>query len=305
MAPDARSILLLVLTGMSGVFVMRWIGAIGSMNGRGGDSHEFQWPRLVQLAVGSVTNFFDTLGIGSFATTTTAFRMLRLVPDERIPGTMIVGHALPATAQALIFIAVVAVDPALLLWMVAASVVGGWLGAGIVSRLPRRPIQIGMGVALVAAALFMAIGQLGWFPSGGTAVGLPLPALVLAVALNFALGALLMLGIGNYGPCLVVLSILGMDPRAAFPVMMSTGALVITVGGLKFMNTGRYDVRAALGLALGGIPAVLVAGLIVKSLPLAILRWLVVVVVTYAAGGILRSAFGRADRYGRVLNGIS
>jgi uncharacterized membrane protein YfcA len=167
MAPNAQSILLLVFTGMSGVFVMRWIGAIGSVNGRGGDSHEFRWPRPVQLAVGSVTNFFDTLGIGSFATTTTAFRMLRLVPDERIPGTMIVGHALPATAQALIFIAVIAVDPALLLWMVAASVVGGWIGAGIVSRLPRRPIQIGMGVALVAAALFMAIGQLGWFSSGG------------------------------------------------------------------------------------------------------------------------------------------
>jgi uncharacterized membrane protein YfcA len=302
---NARSILLLVLTGMSAVFVVRWIGAIGTINRREGDPRQFRWPRLVQLAVGSVTNFFDTLGIGSFATTTTAFRMLHLVPDERIPGTMIVGHALPATMQALIFIAVVAVDPTLLLSMVAASVLGGWLGAGMVSRLPRRPIQMGMGVALLAAALFMTIGQLGWFPSGGTAAGLPFPALALAVALNFVLGALLMLGLGNYGPCLVLLSILGMDPRAAFPIMMSTGALVIMVGGLKFMNTGRYDVRAALGLALGGIPAVLVAGLIVKSLPLAILRWLVVVVVTYAAGGILRSALGLLDRDEKILEGTS
>ena len=147
-----------------------------------------------------------------------------------------------------------------------------------------------MGVALLAAALFMAVGQLGWFPSGGTAIGLPVPALVLAVLLNFVLGALLMLGIGNYGPCLVLLSLFGMDSRAAFPIMMSTGALVIMVGGLKFMNTGRYNVRAALGLALGGIPAVLVAGLIVKSLPLDTLRWLVVAVVTYAAVVMLRSA---------------
>jgi len=45
---------------------------------------------------------------------------------------------LPATAQALIFIAVVKVDSTLLLSMVAASVVGGWLGAGVVSRLSRR-----------------------------------------------------------------------------------------------------------------------------------------------------------------------
>jgi uncharacterized membrane protein YfcA len=276
---SARIVLLIVLAAMSVVFAVRWIRVVATRR-----------PRLLHLAVGFVTNFFDTLGIGSFATTTTAYKVLRLVPDERIPGTMIVGHALPATGQALIFIAVVRVDSALLLSMVAASVVGGWLGAGIVSRLPRRPIQIGMGVALFAAALFMAMSQLGWFPSGGMAVGLPLPALVAAVALNFVLGALLMLGIGNYGPCLVLLSLFGMDPRAAFPIMMSTGALVIMVGGLKFMNTGRYDVRAALGLALGGIPAVLIAGLVVKSLPLDALRWLVVVVVTYAAVVMLRSA---------------
>ena len=120
-------------------------------------------PGRTEIAVGFVTNFFDTLGIGSFATTTVAYKVLRLVPDELIPGTMIVGHALPVIAQAFIFIAVVKVDLMLLLSMVAASVVGGWLGAGVVSRLPRRPIQIGMGVALLAAALFMAMSQLGWF----------------------------------------------------------------------------------------------------------------------------------------------
>ena len=152
-----------------------------------------------------------------------------------------------------------------------------------------------MGVALLAAALFMAVSQLGWFPGGGTALGLPLSSLILAVLVNFILGGLLMLGIGNYGPCLVLLSLLGMDPRAAFPIMMSTGGLVIMVGGLKFMETGRYDPRAALGLAAGGIPAVLIAGLIVKSLPLSALRWLVVVVVVYAAAEMLRSASVASD----------
>jgi len=287
---NARIVLLIVLAAMSLLFAIRWLGAVARRRPRRDGSAGTRAPGLVHVAVGFVTNFFDTLGIGSFATTTTAYKVLRLVPDERIPGTMIVGHALPATGQALIFIGVVNVDSTLLLSMVAASVVGGWLGAGIVSRLPRRPIQVGMGVALLAAALFMAMSQLGWLPSGGTALGLPLPALVLAVLLNVVLGALLMLGIGNYGPCLVLLSLLGMDPRAAFPIMMSTGGLVIMVGGLKFMDTGRYDVRAALGLALGGIPAVLVAGLIVKSLPLGALRWLVVAVVTYAAVVMLQSA---------------
>ena len=287
---NARIVLLIVLAAMSLLFAARWIRALTARRLRGDGSSGPHGPGFAHVAVGSVTNFFDTLGIGSFATTTTAYKMLRLVPDERIPATMIVGHALPATAQALIFIAVVKVDSTLLLSMVAASVVGGWLGAGVVARLPRRPIQVGMSVALLMAALFMVISQLGWLPSGGTALGLSLPALVVAVLLNFVLGALLMLGIGNYGPCLVLLSLFGMDPRAAFPIMMSTGALVIMVGGLKFMDTGRYDLRAALGLTVGGIPAVLIAGLIVKSLPLGALRWLVVAVVIYAAVAMLRSA---------------
>ena len=247
-------------------------------------------PSLVQVLIGFLTNFFDTLGIGSFATTTTAFKMLRLVPDERIPGTMIIGHALPVIAQAFIFIAVVEVDSTVLLSLIGATLVGGWLGAGLVSRMPRRLIQIGMGTALLVAALFMTMSQLELFPSGGTALGLSPGPLMLAIAVNVLLGGLLMLGIGNYGPCLVLLSFLGMDPRAAFPIMMTSGALVALVGGVKFLAASRYDLRAALGLALGGVPAVLIAGLIVKSLPLHALRWVVVVVVMYAAVVMLLSA---------------
>ena len=143
---------------------------------------------------------------------------------------------------------------------------------------------------MLAAAAFMAMSQLGLLPSGGTALGLPTGRLIIAAAVNFVLGALLMLGIGNYGPCLVLLSLMGMDPRAAFPIMMSTGAMVALVGGFKFISTGRYHLPAALGLAIGGLPAVLLAGLLVKSLPLGVLRWMVVAVVIYAAAAMLRSA---------------
>ena len=279
-----KNVLLALLGGFGLVFAVRWARAATASLAAGTP----RTPSPVQLAIGFVTNFFDTLGIGSFATTTTAYKMLRLVPDENIPGTLIIGHALPVAIQALIFIVIVRVDSVVLLTLIAASVVGGWLGADIVSKLPRRPIQIGMGTALLAAAGFMAATQLGLLPSGGATLGLPTDRLIIAAVVNFILGALLMLGIGNYGPCLVMLSLMGMDPRAAFPVMMSTGALVLMVGGLKFIDTGRYDLRAALGLAAGGIPAVLVAGLLVKSLPLDTLRWGVVVVVIYAAFAMLR-----------------
>lgn len=35
-----------------------------------------------RLAIGFGTNFLDTLGIGSFATTTSAFKLLKMVRDE-------------------------------------------------------------------------------------------------------------------------------------------------------------------------------------------------------------------------------
>ena len=225
-------------------------------------------------------------------------KLFKVVPDERLVGTMIVGHSLPVVAQALIFIAAVQVDPIVLVSLIAVSVLGGWVGAGICSRLPVRPIQITISIGLIAAATFMMMSQLGVFPTGGAALTLPAGKLIFALAVNFVLGMLLMLGIGNYAPSLIIFSLLGMDPRAAFPIMMGSGALMAMAGGFRFIRTAKFDRRAALGLTLGGIPGVLVAGLIVKSLPLSVLRWMVVGVVIYAATMMLRSATKRPDTGG-------
>jgi uncharacterized membrane protein YfcA len=281
------SIRLLLLTGIALLtvpFVARW-GLAARRTGDGGVR-----PSAIELLIGVVVNFFDTLGIGSFATTTTAFRALRLVPDEKLPGTMIVGLTLPVVVQALIFITAVRIDGVLLLSMVAAMLVGAWLGARVVSRLPRRPIQVGMGVALLVAALFMALGQLGRMPVGGTALGLAGPSFALAVGVNFVLGALLMLGVGSYGPTFVLLSVLGMDPRAAFPIMMGSSAFAALVGASQFLTHGAVVQRPALGLAIGGVPGVLAAALLVTSLPLDLLRWVIVAVIAYAALSMLRAA---------------
>lgn len=245
------------------------------------------------LLTGFVTNFFDTLGIGSFAPTTAIFKLRTRMPDENIPGTLNVGHTLPTVTQAFIFIALVTVDFVTLAGMIAAAVAGAWLGAGLVSRLPRRAVQFGIGVALlVAAALFLA-ANLEWMPAGGAAMGLEGGTLVFAIGANFLLGALMTLGIGLYAPCLILVSLLGLNPIAAFPVMMGSCAFLMPIGGLRFVRAGRYDLRAALGLALGGIPAVLFAALVVKALPIVWLRWLVVAVVLYAAALMLAAAMRR------------
>jgi uncharacterized membrane protein YfcA len=247
-------------------------------------------PGPVALFIGFVTNFFDTLGIGSFATTTSMYRLWHVVPDERIPGTLNVGHTLPTVTQALIYITIVAVDFQTLVLLIAAAVAGSWLGAGIVAGLPRRKIQIGMGLALLGAASLMAMTALNLFPGGGEALALTGPRLVIGCGVNFMLGALMTLGIGLYAPCMIMISLLGMNPTAAFPIMMGSCAFLMPTASMQFIRKEKYDVRAAIGLAIGGIPAVLIAAFIVRSLPLYWVRWLVVAVVVYTATAMLRSA---------------
>jgi len=268
------------------VFLVRWMLEARDISAEGGAPA----PTPLNLVIGLVTNFFDTLGIGSFATTTAAFRLFHVVPDELIPGTIIVGDALAVLTQAVLFISVVAVDPLQMTALIVVCVAGGWIGAGIVTSLSRRAIQLGIGAALLVAVVFMAFSLFGWTPSGGgSAISLTPAAFVVALTINCALGALLPLGIGNYAPSLVMFSVLGMDPKAAFPIMMGSGAFVATVAGVRFLSARRFHQQAALGLTLGGIPGVMAAVWLVKSLPLEALRVLVLAVVAYVSFTLLRS----------------
>ena len=284
----AAAALLSALALLSLGYICRWFMLERARRRR--EPKESWLPGFADLTIGFVTNFFDTLGIGSFAPTTAAFKLLKRVPDEDIPGTLNAGHAVPTFVEAFIFIAAVTVDLTTLVSMIAAAVIGAWLGAGIVARLPRRAIQLGMGAALlIAASLFLAT-NLHWMPGGGDALGLHGGRLLFAVCVSFILGALMMLGIGLYAPCLILVSLLGMNPLTAFPIMMGACAFLMPIGGAGFIKRGRYSLRGALGLALGGIPGVLIAAFIVKSLPTLWLRWLVVVVAFYAAILMLISA---------------
>jgi uncharacterized membrane protein YfcA len=253
-------------------------------------------PGLRDGFIGLITNFFDTLGIGSYATTTSFFKLWGLVPDEQIPGTLNVGHTIPSILQAFIYIAVVQVDVVTLILMISASVVGAWLGAGIVAKWPRRYIQIGMGTALLAMAAIFLATQLKLMPGGGDQLGLTGVKLALAVAGNMVLGALMTLGIGLYAPCMMIIFLMGMAPKAAFPIMMGSCAFLMPVGSARFVKENSYNLKSALGLAIGGIPGVLVAAFIVKDLPLYWVRWLVIVVVVYAAIMMLRSAIIERNR---------
>lgn len=247
-------------------------------------------PTPLQLFIGFITNFFDTLGIGSYATSTSMFRLWKVVRDEKIPGTLNVGHALPTIVQALIYITIVEVEFITLIAIIGAAVVGAWLGAGVVAALPRRQVQIGMGFALIGAATLMLLSLTGIGPAPGVALGVSGAKLALAVVISMFLGALMMLGIGYYAPTLIMISLLGMNPTAAFPIMMGACAFLIPVGSVQFIRKQSYDVRTAIGLMVGGPGAVLIAAFIVRSLPLDAVRGGVIVIVIYTAVGMLRTA---------------
>ena len=216
-----------------------------------------------------------------------------MVPDRFIPGTLNAGHTLPTVAQAFIFTTLIPVDIVTLVSMIVAAVLGAWLGAGIVANWPKRAVQLGMGLALLAAATLMLMTQFSLFPGGGTALGVRGALLVVAVVGNFILGALMTLGIGLYAPCMILVSLLGMNPTAAFPIMMNSCAFLMPVGSLRFIREQCYSLRVALGLAIGGVFGSIVAGVFVKSLDLHTVRWLVIAVVVYTAITLLIAATSR------------
>lgn len=249
-------------------------------------------PTLEGILLGAITNFFDTLGIGSFAPTTAWFKFRKLVPDRLIPPTMLVGHGLPTMAQGVIFLILlgVMVDPVLLVGCAISVLLGGVVGAPLVVKARVWIVQLTVTVGLTLAAIAYMMTNLHLFPGGGTASSLPLLLTVLAIVANFVFGVLLNFGVGNYAPTLVMFSLMGMDPRLVFPIMATGAALTVAGAGARHIAVGQIDFRMVMGMTLGGIPAVFVAAFIVKSMSVEMLRWLVIVVVLYAALVMLRSA---------------
>lgn len=292
-----RGIIFVALGGFGALFAGAWARQLSGLRRRDqapqtppDPSADLRLPTPPMLGIGFVTNFFDYLGIGSFATTTALWRFLRLVPDQLIPGTLLIGHTAATLAEAFISIAIIEVEIRTLVLVIAAHMLGAWLGAGEVARLPRKKVQLGMGMALLGASMLMAARTLELLPAGQDALGLEGTRLGIGLAGGFVIGALMTIGIGNFAPSLILFGLLGMNTKAIYPLMMGSCAFLMTVGGLRFMKRASYAPRAALGLAIAGPLGVLLAAYVVKELPLEVLSWLVLIVVVYTAASMLKSA---------------
>ena len=253
-----------------------------------GNLEQVSW--LKAGLIGFVVNFFDVLGIGAFAPQTALLKFTKQTEDRLLPGTLNVANTIPVLIQAIIFITVIEVEPVTLVLMLISAAAGAILGAGIVSKLSENKIRLTMGIALLITAGFMIAGKMNWIQSGGTELGLSNGKLIIAVMVNFILGALMTAGIGLYAPCMALVYALGMSPQVAFPIMMGSCAFLMPPASIRFIKEGAYNRKAAMAMAIPGIVAVLIAAFIVKSLPLDTLRWLVIIVILYTSAVMLRAA---------------
>jgi uncharacterized membrane protein YfcA len=285
---DARTTLLIALTLVALAFSAMWWMSLRRQ--RAQQPTQKLAPGPIELSIGFVSDFLDTLGISSFATTTAMWRAGKVVTDRQLPGTLNTGHALPTVLQALIYIVLVEVDVLTLAALIAASAAGAGIGASWVARLSERAVRLGMGIALLLATVLIFARLRGLLPGGSDALELRGVGLAIGIAGNFVLGALMTLGIGLYAPCMILISLLGMNPKAAFPIMMGSCAFLMPVASRSFLRENAYQPRAALGLTLGGMPAVLIAAYIVKELDLTTMRWLVLGVVLYTGTSLLLAA---------------
>ena len=255
-------------------------------------------PSAEALVLGAVVNFLDTLGIGSFAPTTAWFKFRRMVPDRLIPQTLLCGLTPPAMTESIIFLIGVGVfvDPILLVSCVIATFIGGLVGVPLVTRARVWVVQLIVAIGLVLAAIAYAMQNLDLFPGGGTASSLPLGLMIAAILANFAFGILANFGVGNYAPTLVMFSLMGMDPKFCFPIMAAGASLMGAGASFQHIRIGKVDLRIVLGLAIGGIPAVILAYYVVVSMPIEYLRWLVCAVVLYAAAVMVHASLkGRRE----------
>lgn len=246
------------------------------------------------MLIGFVTDFGDTLGIGSFATTTAAFRATHYIDDDRqLPGTLNAMHAIPVMVEALFFITAVKVELSTLLPMTTAAVVGAYVGTHVTKNWHAPTVQRVMSAALFIAVVIMIVRMI-TNPGADNALtvhGLHGWWLVLGIVFNLGVGILMTMGLGNYAPELIFFSLMGVNPAIAFPVMMLDAALIMPTTAWNVIKMDRISWRGFAGVTIGGILGVIVAAKFFTSMDVQLLKLLIIVVSLWTAFGLFRDSF--------------
>lgn len=254
---------------------------------------ELDFKRGIKLAIiGLFTNMLDTWGIGCFATQSACFKFTKSSSDETIPGTLNVGNTIPVALEGILFMTFVDIDPLTLYLMLGSAALGAVIGSGIVCKWDLKTVRYALSVGLVilAAVLVCKNAGVGPFGSAGVATGLRGVKLVIGVVCNFILGALMMIGVGLYAPCMALVGALGMNIGVAFPIMMGSCAFLMNASCFKFIKEGKYDRTATLMLSIFGCIGVFFAYKVACFLSMHTLTYIVCVVMLITSVTFFRDA---------------
>ena len=244
---------------------------------------------IATCIIGFFANFFDTLGIGSFAPSSAGFKFTKAVD---------VGDTVPVCVEAFLFFGFVEMDILTLVLMIVVSILGSFVMADVVSKFDRKKVRYALFVGLFILASVVLMKNLGVGPFGtqGEALGLRGIKLVVAVVGNFIFGALMSIGVGLYAPCMAMVLALGMNAGCAFPAMMGSCAFLMAFGnGPKFISAGRFDPVACWTQAIFGAIGVYVAYKFVGSMDINVLTKIIVVVVYITSFLYLHDAIKKGD----------
>lgn len=242
--------------------------------------------------IGFITDLGDTLGIGSFATTTGLFKVTHFTDDDsKLPGTLNAVHAIPVMFEALLFITAVKIEITTLIPMTLAAILGAYVGPHLTKRWNVQLVRLALATALTIAAAVIVYRM--FFLPTSVASNAPhgLHGLLLPIGMifNFIVGNLMTIGLGNYAPELIFFTLMGVNPTIAFPVMMLDAAMIMAISGREFIKMDRVQWRGFVGIIVGGVIGVFVAVMIVKQLPLNILNWLIILIALMTAFGLLKN----------------
>ncbi|KRM72189.1 sulfite exporter TauE/SafE family protein [Lacticaseibacillus brantae] len=280
-----------ILFGLIGLMTISYLWVLGKdlMRHRPEMQAEPANRRLLPLTA-MLIFFLSTFGASDFAISTAIYTRLKWVDIRNLPGTVNAQCVIPLVVMAVAYISRIQMSWWLLTLCIAAQVLGAFVGPRLVMRLPDALIRRVVGIGLLISALLLFSGQVHWLHTTGTATSLSPAKTGLLATLLFIYGALNNVGIGSFAPTLITVSLMGLSPLLAFPIMMGAAVFSIPVGSMVFIKAGQYNRSVVAWTSIFGVVGVLVAIFIVGQLQLTVINWIILVVLLYAAYLLIKPA---------------
>lgn len=244
----------------------------------------------VQMCSSMLIYFFSAFGISDFMVSTVVYIKAGWVEARKLPGTLNTQSLLPLTLLSLAYVSSIEVSLGMLLPFVLLQMVGSWIGPHVTVRLRLSTLKFIIFLSLFVSGLSILAGKLGLVDLGGDAIALQGWKLIALWTVSLILGFIKALGVSSYPLTMTVVYLLGLSPLAAYPLMTAGCAFSLPAAATQFIKLDAYSRRIVFCSSIAGAVGAMFAVNVVKSLDVALLQWVVLIVVFFAAADMFFSA---------------